>query len=72
LIFKLGIGIARDSALTLMDAWLDKASIANIRQSVASIQGVNMVKDIRLRKSGLVVFGEIAVEIEGEASLKRV
>ena len=72
MIFRLGIGIARDSALVLMDAWLDKGSITRIRQAVGDIQGVNMVEDIRLRKSGLVVFGEVVVETEGDADLKRV
>jgi len=71
MIFRLGIGIARDSALVLMDAWLDKGSIARIRQAVGDIPGVNMVEDIRLRKSGLVVFGEVVVETEGDADLKR-
>ena len=72
MIFKLGIGIARDSVLTLMDAWLDRDSITRTRQNVASIQGVKQVEEIRLRKSGLVVFGEIEIEIEGNADLKRV
>jgi len=72
MIFRLGIGIARDSALTLMDAWLDEDLVAGIRQAVENIRGVNRVDDIKLRKSGLVVFGEIEVEIEGEADLKRV
>jgi len=72
MIFKLGIGMARDSILTLMDAWLDKDSITRIRKNVDSIQGVKKVDEIRLRKSGLVVFGEIEIEIEGDASLKRV
>jgi cation diffusion facilitator family transporter len=72
MIFKLGIGMARDSVLTLMDAWLDKDSIAKIRENVGSIQGIKMVDEIRLRKSGLVVFGEIEIEIEGDANLKRV
>ncbi|AAM05485.1 cation efflux system protein [Methanosarcina acetivorans C2A] len=72
MIFKLGIGMAKDSILTLMDAWLDKDSIERIRQNVGSIQGVKTVDEIRLRKSGLVVFGEIEIEIEGDASLKRV
>jgi len=71
MIFKLGIGMARDSILTLMDAWLDKDSITRIRQNVGSIQGVKTVDEIRLRKSGLVVFGEIEIEIEGDANLKR-
>jgi cation diffusion facilitator family transporter len=72
IIFKLGIEMARDSILALMDAWLDKDSIARIRESVNSIQGVKKVEEIRLRKSGLVVFGEIEIEIEGDANLKRV
>jgi len=72
MIFKLGTGIARDSVLTLMDAWLDKDSITRIRQNVGSIQGVKTVGEIRLRKSGLVVFGEIEIEIEGDTNLKRV
>ncbi|MBN1134787.1 MAG: cation diffusion facilitator family transporter [Methanosarcinaceae archaeon] len=72
MIFRLGIGIARDSALTLMDAWMDEDSVEGIRQTVANIPGVNNIEDIKLRKSGLVVFGEIEVEIEGEANLKRV
>ena len=72
MIFRLGIGIARDSALVLMDAWLDKGSITRIRQAVGDIKGVNMVEDIRLRKSGLVVFGEVVVETEGDADLKKV
>jgi divalent metal cation (Fe/Co/Zn/Cd) transporter len=46
--------------------------INRIREKIGGIQGVNLVKDIKLRKSGLVVFGEVAVEIEGEANLKRV
>ncbi|MBE0523425.1 MAG: cation diffusion facilitator family transporter [Methanosarcinales archaeon] len=72
MIFRLGIGIARDSALVLMDAWLDKESIVKIRQAVCDIQGVNNVEDIRLRKSGLVVFGEIIVETKGDVDLKKV
>jgi cation diffusion facilitator family transporter len=72
MIFRLGIGIARDSALVLMDAWLDKESIVRIRQAVCDIKGVNKVEDIRLRKSGLVVFGEIIVETQGDVDLKKV
>lgn len=72
MIFRLGFGIAKTAALTLMDAWLDEDSIVGIRQAVGGITGVNTVEDIRLRRSGLVVFGEISVEIEGEADLKRV
>ncbi len=72
IIFRFGIMAAKDSILILMDAWLDKDSINRIRQEIGDIPGVKLVEDIKLRKSGLVVFGEVAVEIEGEANLKRV
>jgi len=72
MIFRLGIGIARDSILILMDAWLDKDSIVRIRQAIGDIHGITKVEDIRLRKSGLVVFGEIIVETQGDVDLKKV
>ena len=72
MIFRLGIGIARDSILILMDAWLDKESIVRIRQAIGDIKGINKVEDIRLRKSGLVVFGEVIVETQGDVDLKKV
>ncbi len=72
MIFRLGIGIARDSILILMDAWLDKESIVRIRQAIGDIKGINKVEDIRLRKSGLVVFGEVIVETQGDVELKKV
>ncbi len=72
MIFRLGIGIARDSILILMDAWLDKESIVRIRQAISEIHGINKVEDIRLRKSGLVVFGEVIVETQGDVDLKKV
>ena len=72
MIFRLGIGIARDSILILMDAWLDKESIVRIRQAIGDIKGITKVEDIRLRKSGLVVFGEVIVETQGDVDLKKV
>ncbi|SES85889.1 cation diffusion facilitator family transporter [Methanococcoides vulcani] len=72
IIFKLGITTAKESALTLMDAWLDRDSIERIRHTVDHTPGVNKVDEIRLRRSGLVVFGEMQVESAGEYDLKRV
>ena len=70
IIFKLGITTAKESALTLMDAWLDNDSLERIRRSVNHIPGVNKVDEIRLRRSGLVVFGEMQVESAGEYDLQ--
>ena len=72
LIFKMGIENARDAVLTLMDAWLDEEASERIRKNICEIPGVIELEDLKLRKSGLVVFGEATVEVEGETDLKRV
>ncbi|OEU41541.1 cation transporter [Methanosarcina sp. Ant1] len=72
LIFKMGIENARDAVLTLMDAWLDKEASERIKKNIREIPGLIKLEDLKLRKSGLVVFGEATVEVEGETDLKRV
>jgi len=72
LIFKMGIESARDAVLTLMDAWLDEEESERIKKNILNIPGLIKLEDLKLRKSGLVVFGEATVEVEGEADLKRV
>jgi len=72
LIFKLGLESARDSLLTLMDAWLDREANEKIKQNIENIPGLLALKELKLRKSGLVVFGEATVEIEGDPDLKQI
>lgn len=72
LIFKMGIESARDAMLTLMDAWLDEEASERIKKNILNIPGLIELEDLKLRKSGLVVFGEATVEVEGETNLKRV
>jgi cation diffusion facilitator family transporter len=72
LIFKMGIESARDAVLTLMDAWLDEEASERIEKDILDIPGLLELEDLKLRKSGIVVFGEATVEVEGEADLKRV
>lgn len=72
LIFKMGIESARDAVLTLMDAWLDEDESERIKKDILNIPGLIELEDLKLRKSGLVVFGEVTVEVEGETDLKRV
>ncbi|RXA20861.1 cation diffusion facilitator family transporter [Methanosarcina sp. MSH10X1] len=72
LIFKMGIESARDAVLTLMDAWLDEEESERIRKNIYNIPGLIELEDLKLRKSGLVVFGEATVEVEGETDLQRV
>jgi cation diffusion facilitator family transporter len=72
LIFKMGFESARDAVLTLMDAWLDEEASERIKKNIREIPGLIELEDLKLRKSGLVVFGEATVEVEGETDLKRV
>jgi cation diffusion facilitator family transporter len=72
LIFKMGIENAKDAVLILMDAWLDEEASERIKINICEIPGVISLEDLKLRKSGLVVFGEVTVEVEGETNLKRV
>ena len=72
LIFKMGIENARDAVLILTDAWLDEEASEKIKKNICEILGVIELKDLKLRKSGLVVFGEVTVEVGGETDLKRV
>ncbi len=72
LIFKLGLESARDAMLTLMDAWLDREANEKIKRNIENIPGILALKDLKLRKSGLVVFGEATVEIEGDPDLKQI
>ncbi len=72
LIFKMGIESAWDAVLTLMDAWLDEEVSERIKKNIRNIPGLIELEDLKLRKSGLVVFGEVTVEVEGETDLKRV
>ncbi|MDD4749021.1 MAG: cation diffusion facilitator family transporter [Methanosarcinaceae archaeon] len=72
LIFKLGVESTKDAVLTLMDAWLDEAATGKIRKNIMDIPGVLELEALKLRKSGLVVFGEVVLEIEEDAALKKV
>jgi predicted Fe-Mo cluster-binding NifX family protein len=55
-----------------MDAWLDEEVSERIKKNICNIPGLIELEDLKLRKSGLVVFGEATVEVEGETDLKRV
>jgi predicted Fe-Mo cluster-binding NifX family protein len=71
LIFKMGIESARDAVLILMDAWLDEEESENIKKNILNIPGLIELEDLKLRKSGLVVFGEATVKVEGEIDLNK-
>jgi len=62
-IIKVGLWFGKDAILVLMDACLSPERAREIKEIAEGVQGVIGVHDIRLRKSGPVIFGEMHVEL---------
>lgn len=56
--------IGKDSIFSLLDLPKDKKIIEEIKSIASKIQGVNGVKDIRVRWAGPVIFIEIVIEMD--------
>lgn len=63
-IFKVGIGSLRDSVCALMDVSPSKKIEAKIRRILNSTTGVESFEDLKLRKSGPFIFGEVSIKIK--------
>jgi len=71
LIFKTGIFIVKDSIFALMDVSPSKDIENEVKKIISSIAGVEDFKNLRLRKSGPFVFGEVTVKIRKHINVKR-
>jgi cation diffusion facilitator family transporter len=71
LIFKAGIFIVKDSIFALMDVSPSKDVEEKVRKIISSIAGVEDFKNLRLRKSGPFVFGEVTIKIRKHVNVKR-
>jgi cation diffusion facilitator family transporter len=71
LIFKAGIFILKDSILALMDVSPSKDIENEVEKIINSIAGVEDFKNLRLRKSGPFVFGEVTVKIRKHVNVER-
>ncbi len=58
-----GFSIARDSLLSLLDLPKSKTTKYEIEKIVSTIQGVERVKDTKIRWSGPMIFVELVVEM---------
>lgn len=70
-ILKAGVGLGKDSVLTLMDAVVKPEHISKIRKSAEEVQGVIGVRDVKIRKSGPFYFGEMRMEVEEGLSIEK-
>ncbi len=71
LIFKAGILIVKDSIFALMDVSPSKDIENKVKKIISSIAGVEDFKNLRLRKSGPFIFGEVTVKIRKHVNVKR-
>ena len=71
LIFKAGIFIVKDSIFALMDVSPSKNIEDKVKKIINSIAGVEDFKNLRLRKSGPFVFGEVTVKIRKHVNVER-
>ncbi len=70
-IFKIGIESARDSIFALMDVSPSKEIEEKIRRILENISGVRDFNNLKLRKSGPFIFGEVQVGIGKRVSVNR-
>ncbi|MCD6092940.1 MAG: cation diffusion facilitator family transporter [Candidatus Aenigmarchaeota archaeon] len=64
LILKIGIISMRDSVFALMDVSPSKEIENKIKKILKSIKGVESFENLRLRKAGPFIFGEVIVKIK--------
>jgi cation diffusion facilitator family transporter len=70
-VIKVGLWFGKDAVLVLMDASLSPQRAKEMKQIAESVQGVDGVHNIRLRKSGPVSFGEMHIEVQKDLPLDK-
>lgn len=72
LIIYMGLKLTRDDVLVLLDACIDRDSLELLRETVIGVEGVEGVHDIKIRKSGPYLFGELHIEVPRDLSTEDV
>lgn len=63
-IFKVGLGSLKDSVYALMDVSPSKKIEARVRKILSSTEGVESFENLKLRKSGPFIFGQVCIKIK--------
>lgn len=63
-VVKTGLWFGKDAIFALMDVCTNPERIDEIKRIAEGIKGVKGVHDVKLRRSGLVVFGEMHLEVD--------
>jgi len=70
-IFQAGLSSAKDSVFALMDVSPEKDKEEKVKKVLRSISGVRGFENLKLRKSGPFIFGEVEVKIGKTINVKR-
>ena len=70
-IFKIGIESAKDSIFALMDVSPNKEIEEKIKKILENISGVKGFKNLKLRKAGPFIFGEVQVKLGRSVNINR-
>ncbi len=70
-IFQAGLSSAKDSVFALMDVSPEKDKEEKVKKVLRSISGVRGFENLKLRKSGPFIFGEVEVKIGKTIDVKR-
>jgi len=71
LVFRIGIFTGKDSVFALMDVSPSKEIEAKVKSVLNEIAGIESFENLKLRKSGPFIFGEVAIKIRKHVSVKR-
>ncbi len=71
LILKIGIFSIKDSILALMDISPSKEKEEQIKKTIKSVKGVDDFTDLKLRKSGPFIFGEVKIKVKKFVPVER-
>jgi cation diffusion facilitator family transporter len=63
-VIKTGLWFGKDAILALMDVCTSPERIEEIKKLAKGVKGVRGVHDVKLRRSGLVLFGEMHLEVD--------
>ncbi|TFG13209.1 cation diffusion facilitator family transporter [Candidatus Thorarchaeota archaeon] len=69
-ILKEGAQLAKDAIFSLMDAAVDLENVKRIREVARGVEGVMGVHDVRLRRAGAVLFGEMHISVRKDLPLE--
>ena len=69
-ILREGAKLAKESVISLMDAATDPESVKHIIETARNVDGVIDVHDVRLRRAGAVLFGEMHITVRKDLPLE--